>query len=60
MGLNYDTLKAPNDLPAKYGVRVYPTLIIIDRDGIVRKMHIGYSPTLQADLGEILDGLVQR
>lgn len=47
--LNYATLKAKG-LPEKYGLRVFPTLIIIDQKGIVRGRHEGYSPTLREEL----------
>ena len=46
MGLNYPNLKARN-IPKKYGVRGYPTLIVIDQDGIVSNFHVGYSPDLR-------------
>ncbi|MGN6366802.1 MAG: peroxiredoxin family protein [Phycisphaerae bacterium] len=58
MALNYDSLKTPDDVPAKFGVRGYPTLIVIDQKGIVRKMHVGYSPELREELSELLNGLL--
>jgi thiol-disulfide isomerase/thioredoxin len=47
LGLNYQTLRADQDLPGKYGVRGFPTLIIIDPKGVVRDIHVGYSPDLK-------------
>jgi len=55
--LNYDTLKAKG-LPEKYGVRGFPTLIIIDQEGIVRGRHVGYSPTLREELVKKIDVLL--
>src|SRR6476620_5018732 len=60
MHLAYDSLKTPNELPAKYAVRGFPTLVVIDQQGIVRHLHVGYSPTLRKDLGEILDNLLKK
>jgi len=47
MGLRYQTLRSGQDLPEKYGVQGFPTLIIIDAQGVVRDMHVGYSPDLR-------------
>ncbi len=57
--LNYPTLKA-TDMPEKFGVQGFPTLIVIDQQGIVRAFHIGYSPTLRADVGKIIQGLLDH
>jgi thiol-disulfide isomerase/thioredoxin len=47
MHLNCDILRADQSVPQKYGVQGYPTLIIIDQQGIVRDVHVGYSPDLR-------------
>ncbi len=57
MGLKYATLRA-SGIPEKYGVRGFPTLILIDRDGKVSDVHVGYSPTLHADLAKEIEGLL--
>lgn len=49
MGLNYPNLKA-SGIPEKYGVRGYPTLIVIDQQSIIKGFHVGYSPHLRDDL----------
>jgi len=49
MGLNYTNLKA-SGIPEKYGVRAFPTLIVIGQQGIVKSFHVGYSPHLRDDL----------
>jgi thiol-disulfide isomerase/thioredoxin len=57
MGLNYPNIKAA-DIPQKYGVRGYPTLIVIDQNGIVRRFHIGYSPELRDDVIRTVEELL--
>lgn len=57
--LNYATLKAKG-LPEKFGVQGFPTLVVIDQKGIVRKRHVGYSPKLRQDLVEVIDGLLKE
>ena len=52
MALNYQVLRTPNDLPEKYGVRGFPTFIMIDQKGIVREVHVGYSPHLRQEVGQ--------
>lgn len=57
LALNYPTLKAEG-LPEKYGVRGYPTLVVIDPSGVVRAVHIGYTPTLAKSLIGTIDKLL--
>ena len=57
MHLTYPTLRG-RDVPAKYGVHGFPTLVIIDKAGIVRELHVGYSPTLRQDIGKSINGLL--
>jgi peroxiredoxin len=57
MGLKYATLRAEG-IPEKYGVQGFPTLIIIDPEGKVRDMHVGYSPTLRTDVAKTIEGLL--
>jgi thiol-disulfide isomerase/thioredoxin len=59
MGLKYPTLKAEG-LPAKFGVQGFPTLIVIDQEGKVHDIHVGYSPTLRDDVGKVIRGLLDR
>ncbi len=60
MQLLYDTLKASPELAKKYAVTAYPTLIIIDRQGVVRKIHEGAGPTLRQDVQAALDHLAHE
>jgi peroxiredoxin len=59
MGLKYATLRAEG-VSEKYGVQGFPTLILIDPEGTVRDVHVGYSPTLQADVAKAIEGLLPR
>jgi thiol-disulfide isomerase/thioredoxin len=45
LALNYPTLKGEG-VPEKYGVSGFPTLLVIDQAGVLRDIHVGYSPTL--------------
>ncbi|MBI2826736.1 MAG: redoxin family protein [Planctomycetia bacterium] len=59
--LNYPTLHARDEkqnLPEKYGVTGFPTLVIIDQAGVVRDLHVGYSPHLAADVMASVDKLL--
>ena len=57
LGLEYPNIKAQG-LPERFGVQGFPTLVVIDPKGIVRHVHVGYSPTLAADLTEKIDALL--
>jgi peroxiredoxin len=57
MGLRYPIIQA-HGLPAKFGVEGYPTLIVIDRQGKIRDVHIGYSPRLFEELSAEVRGLL--
>ena len=57
MGLNYPNLKAKG-INKKYGVRGYPTLIIIDQQGIIKGFHVGYSTHLRDDIISSVENLL--
>ncbi len=40
-----------------YGATSIPRTVIIDKTGVVRKIHVGFSPELKAELKKELDGL---
>ena len=42
MQLDYPVLRS-DDLPGKYGVSGFPTLVIIDQSSKVADVHVGYS-----------------
>jgi thiol-disulfide isomerase/thioredoxin len=58
MQLNYEILRADQSVPQKYGVQGYPTLIIIDQQGIVRDVHVGYSPDLREKVEKVVRKLL--
>lgn len=58
MGLDYTNVKAEG-LREKFEVQAFPTLIVIDQNGIVRDMHVGYSPDLGAKLTSMIDALLR-
>jgi thiol-disulfide isomerase/thioredoxin len=57
MHLTYPVLRA-TDVPTKYGVSGFPTFVVIDKNGIVRDVHAGYSKTLRADISKIVKDLL--
>jgi thiol-disulfide isomerase/thioredoxin len=57
MELNYPVLRS-RDLAGKYGVHSYPTLIIIDQQGKVSDIHLGYSAELFEDVTAAVDRLL--
>jgi peroxiredoxin len=59
MALKYPTLKAEG-LPEKFGVQGFPTLILIDPQGRVHDIHVGYTPTLRQDLGKQIRELLEK
>jgi hypothetical protein len=55
MNIKYPTLKN-NGIHEEYADSGYPTFVLIDQQGIVRRIYVGYSPTLRAELeAEISD-----
>jgi peroxiredoxin/Tfp pilus assembly protein PilE len=59
MPIKYATLKGEG-LPQKFGVQGFPTLIIIDQQGKVHDIHVGYSPTLREDVGKVIRELLPK
>jgi thiol-disulfide isomerase/thioredoxin len=57
MQLDYPVLRSL-DLPQKYGVHGFPTLIIIDQEGKVSDIHVGYSPQLFEEVTAVVDRLL--
>ena len=57
LALNYPNLKAEG-LAEKYGVRGFPTLVVIDQVGVVRDFHVGYSPMLAENVIATVDKLL--
>ena len=57
MGLRYPTIKA-TAIPEKYGIQAFPTLIVVDQRGLIREIHVGYSPRLYEELSELIRKLL--
>ena len=57
MELKYPTIKAIG-IPEKYGIQSYPTLIVIDKAGKIREIHVGYSLHLYEDLSALIRDLL--
>ena len=38
----------------------FPTLIIIDQQGKVSDVHVGYSPTLREEVGKVIRELLAK
>jgi thiol-disulfide isomerase/thioredoxin len=57
MALEYPVLRS-DELPAKYGVNGFPTLIVIDQQGKIADVHIGYSDHLFEDVKATVDRLL--
>ncbi len=55
--LTYPIVKAQG-IPEKYGIHGFPTLVIVDRSGVVRDFHVGYTRTLREDVGKKIDELL--
>jgi thiol-disulfide isomerase/thioredoxin len=59
MGLNYPTVKATG-IPQKYKVSTFPTLLVVDQGGVLRDVHVGYSPTLREEVVRSVEGLLKK
>jgi peroxiredoxin len=59
MALKYPTLKAEG-IPERFGVQGFPTLIVIDQQGKVHDIHVGYSPTLREEVGRQIKELLAK
>jgi len=53
-------LDKDGSIAKKYRVRGIPTMVIVGKDGKVKKVHVGSSPTLKADLSRELDEILAK
>ncbi len=67
MGLNYQTLKnndasaEVSDINKDYNISGCTTLVMLDGKGVIRHIHVGYSPTLREELaGKIRELLAEQ
>lgn len=56
--LDYPNLKAEG-LPERFNVHTFPTMILIDQEGVIRDLRVGWSPTLKKDLIAKIDRLLE-
>jgi thiol-disulfide isomerase/thioredoxin len=59
MALTYPNLRAAA-LPREFGIQGYPTVIVIDRKGVVRDYHVGYAADLEERLIRTVEGLLEE
>lgn len=57
-GLSLNVLLDKGDIATKYGVTGIPRLVIIGKDGLIKNVHGGMSPTLETQLTEELKALL--
>jgi thiol-disulfide isomerase/thioredoxin len=55
--LKHPTIRAEG-IDDKYGITGFPTIVIVDQDGVVRHTHVGYSPRLRQQIGNKIDELL--
>lgn len=59
MELPYPNLRAAK-LPDQFGIRGYPTVIVIDREGVIREYRVGYDTGLEERLAKTIEGLLPK
>ncbi|MFH1368414.1 MAG: redoxin family protein [Elusimicrobiota bacterium] len=42
----------------KYGVTAYPTLVLVDKKGVIQSVHVGYDPDIEKILAKEIDALL--
>ena len=56
--LEYPQLKA-GKISEQYKIQGFPTLVILDQQGLIRDVHVGYSPTLKDDVVRSVESLMK-
>ncbi|HVX84221.1 MAG TPA: TlpA disulfide reductase family protein [Phycisphaerae bacterium] len=59
LGLRYASVRASRETVRAFGVEGYPTAIVIDQQGTVRAVHVGYSDSLRDDLAADIKPLLK-
>ncbi|MGO8699068.1 MAG: TlpA family protein disulfide reductase [Limisphaerales bacterium] len=52
-------LDPQGDVSTKYGVRAIPTLVLIDKNGVIQRLQVGYSPN-ESDLQQTVERLLKK
>jgi peroxiredoxin len=60
MRLDYLNLRTDEDLLKKYGMPGCPAFVVIDRQGTVREIHLGYSPNFYHDMSDLVRQLLAQ
>jgi len=58
LGLTYQQVQATG-IPEKFEVQGFPTLLIIDQQGRLQHVHVGYSPNMRAELSKKIEALLK-
>ncbi|HVS70088.1 MAG TPA: TlpA disulfide reductase family protein [Phycisphaerae bacterium] len=58
-GLHYPSLRASREVVQSFGVQGYPTAILIDQQGTIRAVHVGYTDSLHDDLSATIKSLLK-
>jgi thiol-disulfide isomerase/thioredoxin len=58
--LNYATFRISFDTSGKLNIHAFPSLLIIDGDGVVRDFHEGFTPHLRNDLDKEIRSLLGK
>ncbi len=58
LGITTTTIRADQSIAQAYGVRGYPTLFVVDQSGNMRLVHVGYSTTLEEELAQLIERLL--
>ena len=56
--LTYPSLKA-EEITKDYKILGFPTLLILDQEGVIRDVHVGYSPTLKEEVIRSVESIMQ-
>jgi hypothetical protein len=58
-GVKHPTLLRAKRAMRDYGITGLPTIVVLDKQGVVREYWTGYSPTLAEDLLPIVEPLLE-
>lgn len=59
-GLSFPVLLGGLSVQAAYRVTALPTLFVVDQQGVIRHVHVGYTPGAEAELIEEVELLLAR
>ena len=59
-GIDYTVVFSDRELPQKYHVTGYPTLFFINEKGKIKKVHEGFSQTMEQELEEQIQKMLKK